>query len=445
MLELAARRADLVPAAQENAGVDSPVLVRQMKEIGQLLFAAVVAADPRAFSVEHGAAGGIDPEVGIDAVDRAAGYHLAVRAQHLTLPWTWLHSGLDFLLARAPLAVGLDRARPPAKNGPAWLDRLQETLFAGLPLGTRPAASRQGAPGFGGTDREILFLAGHCEERVKPLLYREAEAIRDALRTRADATPLARLRMLADPLTPDLLALRGADFPAFHFAGPTARPPAAAVEAPWDALAGALGAAARPGAGEPDPDRAAPDDVPGLAGLTDILPDEPLGDLDFAGVDPITAVLDEVSERSAARRANVPPPSGAAGHGRGPAAATPAPGRVAAATWLLEDGPVQPETLARRGSMPALVFSNSHRSLPQLAPRFLQAGASTFVGPHLALMSAPARDFAAGFYGWLAGGCCAAAALRAAALDCRGRYGKEHPVWLAYGLAGYGSLALQYL
>ncbi len=118
---------------------------------------------------------------------------------------------------------------------------------------------------------------------------------------------------------------------------------------------------------------------------------------------------------------------------------------TAGAPWLLEDGPVQPEELARDGGLPPLVFSNSYLSLPELGSRFLGAGASTFVGPVAAVMSRPAREFAARFYACLADGYCAAAALRAAALACRERYGEEHPVWLSYGLLGYGSLALQYL
>jgi hypothetical protein len=111
----------------------------------------------------------------------------------------------------------------------------------------------------------------------------------------------------------------------------------------------------------------------------------------------------------------------------------------------LEDGPVQPEQLRGTGQIPPLVFSNSYRSLAQLSWRCLAAGASTFVGTTVPLYSRPARHFAARFYNSLADGHCAATALREAALACREKYGADHPLWLSYGIAGYGSLALQYL
>jgi len=68
-----------------------------------------------------------------------------------------------------------------------------------------------------------------------------------------------------------------------------------------------------------------------------------------------------------------------------------------------------------------------------------------FVGPLVPLFSRPARKFAGRFYNFMADGHSAAAAMRKAALACRGELGENHPAWLSYGTVGFGSLALQYL
>jgi hypothetical protein len=179
---------------------------------------------------------------------------------------------------------------------------------------------------------------------------------------------------------------------------------------------------------------------------------------DVVGVDPVDAMLDAVTERYEAEglRETVPATTPAAAAGQagevgagGAGLPAPPPGdgsaRTVRSSWLLDDGPVQPESLARCGGLPPLVFSNSHGSLPVLGQRFLAAGASTFVGPLVALYSRPARRFAAHFYGFLSEGRCAGAALHAAALALRSDLGAEHPAWLSYGLTGYPALALQYL
>jgi len=419
LLARAAARAAAVPSLQEKVGVDNPVVTREIVATGQLLWQAVLAVDPFAFSPTHDRAGGVDPRVGVAETDHGHGYHLVVAPQDLTLPWSWLHNGLGFLLAHYPLAAGATgtwaAAGAPARP---WMGRQRDALLAELVQGTAPTP-RRGERADARAAR-ILFLAGHCEPTVRPLLYREAEAIDDALGAAAVAPALAALWVPERAIAPGALARPDGGWQAVHFAGPTGRPPAAEAEEPWSALAQAGWA-----------------DGGAAAGAADgVLPFEEVGELELVGVDPISALLDQVTARAAHRAGPAPDAAGPAA----PAARTARPPH-----WLLEDGPVAPENLGRAGGTPPLVFSNSYLSLPGLGPRFLDAGASTFVGPVAAVLSGPAREFAARFYGCLGDGWSTAAALRGAALACRDRYGAEHPAWLSYGLIGHGCLALQYL
>ncbi|MHB8078680.1 MAG: hypothetical protein ACYDIE_05455 [Candidatus Krumholzibacteriia bacterium] len=419
LLDRAAAGAAAVPSLQERAGVDSPAVTREIVAVGQLLWQAVLAVDPLAFSPARDCAGGLDAQVGVTEADHGYGYHLVVAPSELTLPWNWLHNGLGFLLAHHPLAAGTTGtwAALGAPTRP-WMGRHRDALLAELVQGGAPAPRRRA--GAGATAARILFLAGHCEAAVRPLLYREAEAIDDALGAAALAPALAALWVPRQAIDPGARARPDGGWQAVHFAGPTSRPPAAAAEEPWSALAQAGWA---DGDGNPD-DADAP------------LPFEEVGELELVGVDPISALLDQVSVRAAHRAG---PAANAVAH------AAP-PGRPAEPPrWLLEDGPVHPENLGGAGGAPPFVFSNSYLSLPGLGPRFLDAGASTFVGPVAAVLSGPAREFAARFYGCLGDGWSTAAALRGAALACRDRYGEEHPVWLSYALIGHGCLALQYL
>lgn len=430
-LARAAQRYQRLAQIQADEGCDSPHVHRQMVEIGQLLFRAVTAAEPQAFSRERHRDSSLDPEVGIAETDHTLGYHLAVSPEHLSLPWTWLHSGFGFLLERFAITSSLHRSRPAPAVAPGWLGRLQDTLIAQSARGARTLAQivAELRPA-GSAAPEILFLAGHCDHEVRPLLYREADAIHRALSTAVPGRPLVRLQFPERPLPPGQLQRRGGAFQGFHFAGPTARPARTRDESGWDALLSAQ-------TGKQDP-----------GGLADADLFDDAGDWELVGIDPITAVLDEVSARAKRRHETSP---GAACVGQpdktdGARDQRSSAGRGGASVcWLLEDGPLDPEGLSRGGGMPPLVFSNSYYALPLLGPRFLQAGASTFIGPVAALLSHPARDFAASVYSCLADGYCAGAALRTAALSCRERLGEEHPAWLSYGLVGYGSLALQYL
>jgi hypothetical protein len=434
-LEAAASTRHELPGVQERHGPDSPAAVALMAEVGSRLFRAVTAVDPFAFASDRDRTGGIDPRVGVAETDHLVGYHLIVPPELLNLPWSWLHNGVDFLLVHHPIAAATAGSDPAARRASAWTSRHRDARFAQEALGAQPLTAwlDQMRPA-GRDDPEILFLAGHCEEAVRPLLYREADAIRGALAASPLQRALARLAVPDQAVTPDDLRRRGASFQGFHFAGPTARPPSGSAETAWEYLA-SVGAASGDATGA--------------------------GDLEYVGVDGITAMLDELSER-AEREEQLDEPKALAGVG---AAADGAPGASAAGagepaaphgsaaaavpqaggSWLLEDGPIRPEELARVGGAPPLVFSNSYLSLQDLGRRFLEAGASTFVGPTAAVMSRPAREFAARFYSCLAEGYCAAAALRSAALACRERHGAESPIWLSYGLIGYGSLALQYL
>ena len=155
------------------------------------------------------------------------------------------------------------------------------------------------------------------------------------------------------------------------------------------------------------------------------------------GVDPITSLLDDVSERYQRRGLSVPAGSraeaaGSAGIPGGRYDGTASSG----GGWLLQDGPLDPARMGHRGGMPPLVFSNSYLAFAQLGRRCTQAGASTFIGPTAALYSRPARHFVGRFYSALAGGWCAGAALWRAASACRTELGKEHPAWLSYGIQG---------
>lgn len=238
-------------------------------------------------------------------------------------------------------------------------------------------------------------------------MFREAEGIDRSLE--AATTPRGRLR-IPGAVTPGLLATRAMLYQALHFAAPTSQPPevSGAGENRW--LAGLMAAA-----GHPDADA-----VDQLVGQ----------DLEILGVDPVEAALDQAVEAYARHGARATVSSGVAAFGAG-------------SGWMLDDGPVSPEHLGRDGCLPPLVFSNSWCSLGWLGQRFLDAGASTFIGTAIPVFSRPARLFAALFYGFLGDGQGAGGAHRNAALALREKLGPEHPAWLAYGLQGYGSLRLE--
>ncbi len=424
LLDEAAAAGEGLAGLQERVGLDSPLVVRRIEEVGRLLFQAATLENPGAFAPRADRNGSESPRVGLAETDHIVGYHLCVPPRFVGLPWTWLHNGLGFLLERYPICASANPSRLPADPGQRpWMRRLCEanlnqqvrgelSMRDALPL-LRPREC---------ADPEILFVAGHCRDQIRQLIGREADGIKRALAAGPTGRPLARLSLPTEAVTPDLLARRGSQFQGLHFAAPTSQPldVVETGQAAWLAglASGLHDSADIPPAGEQTEDE---------TGLPIDL------ELEVVGVDPITALLDNVTARAAARGVTPVPLDP-------PRQAAPRP-----VPFWLEDGPVQPEALGRDGVVPPLVFSNSYRSLPVMGSRFLGAGASTFVGPLAPLYSRPARKFAGRFYNFLADGHCVATALRQAALACRAQFGAEHPVWLSYGVAGYGSLALQYL
>ncbi len=411
-----ARARDLtatLPALQDRDGLDAVTVTALMAEVGQVLFRAVRAVRPEAFAPADDA-GAEAPLLGDPRHDDLLGYHLVVPPELLDLPWSWLHTGLGFVLEKHPLtwgALGAGAARQ--EPGRSWRDRLQRARF--LVDGTGSGALRGNLAELrdGVARPEVLFVAGHSVEAIRRLIHREGEAVAAALRDARWGDALARLDLPAAAPTPSRLTEQAVLYQAIHYAGPVSQPARLADQGGEDWL----DLLVRDAMTSSDEEF---DQSVGLEGK-------------LVGVDQVTALLDGVAE-SYDRRGAPPerPRAVAVGGGGGP-------------SWLLEDGPVAPEGFRRGPGLPPLVFSNSHRAVPELGARFLAAGASTFIGPVAPLYSRPARLFAAGCWRALAEGWCAGAAAWRAAADLRRDLGPEHPAWLSYGVQGSGLLALQYL
>ena len=408
---------------QAREGLDNVAVTDRMAEVGRSLFQAVMAIDTEAFNpdTEPAAQNGLDapdvqdaPLLGIPEHDHLRGYHLVVPEELLNLPWAWLHNGVDFLLARHPLCVGVREAAVPTTEPlRPWMQRFNRARFILGPEGEpsltatidqlQLAAEAQAC---------LLFVPGHSQEKIRRLIYREAETIENALEGTPLAEPLARIEVPTSGITPAELVRQGITYQGIHFAGPTSVP-ANLADTQGQNWMNRLA----------DEVTASPEsqleEIAGLEG-------------EVLGVDPITTLLDTISEKVDQLQ-----------HAR---EALPVAGRNSGSTsWLLEDGPVPPESIGQAGGMPPLVFSNNYRGLPELGSRFLGAGASTFIGPLLPLYSRSARIYAGYFYEALACGWSAGAALWRAAHFCRQEMGTDHPAWLSYGIQGSGSLALQYL
>jgi hypothetical protein len=423
---------------QERYGLDEIRVVKTMAEVGNLMFQALATWDPEAFDPVHTPTGTITPRLGQPEHDTLTGYHVRTGHQRPAMPWTWLHNGVSFVFEKHPICsstTGSDL--PPGRLDRPWMQRqvrshylLDETGSNSL-RGTLDQLRKEDVK-----LPDLLFVAGHSNRQFRRMIYREAEAIQAALRTGVQGDRLARLEIPGKPVTPASLTEQGIAFQAIHFAGPTGQP-------------------ARPADREGEfwmnrliEETALPEDeayeaAVGLEG-------------EVLGVDPITVMLDQASENY---EMNGAPDEGVADSISVGQEARAQEARARAAggnhdsgthgnkerTWLLDDGPVEPETLGQGTGLPPLVFSNSYMALSDLGPRFLAAGASTFIGPNLPLFSRPARIFASYAYQALGEGWCAGAAVWRAAHACRKELGKDHPAWLSYGIQGYGSLALQYL
>ena len=421
---------------QTRDGLDAPTVVKAMQDIGNKLFQAIGSTDSGAFDADRSRPGSSVPDLGLDEHDDLMGFHLVAAYDHLDLPWTWLHNGIEFLLEKHPICVSDRPADPP--TGDQLRPWMQRQIRAGFLIGADGSNALRGilkqlrpdsvaAP-------ELLFVPGHSEQKIRRLIYREAEAIELALGAASLGEALARLHLPQSALTPRELSGQGWVYQGIHFAGPTSQP-ARVDDAEGEYWMNRLVEEA-----------AAPSDhqIAEAAGMEG----------EVVGIDPVTALLDAVSEKY--DREGPPLDAAVAGSGQGDAVAAAGSGSrhsrdrsgdsgSSAHGWLLPDGPVDPASLNRGGGVPPLVFSNSFCALPNMGDRFLAAGASTFIGPMLPLFSRPARIFTGYAYDALGDGWCAGAAIWKAARECRRELGKEHPAWLSYGVQGYGSLALQYL
>lgn len=385
LLDEAGDLLDGIPGLQERHGLDAPAIAARAEQVGRILFKAIQAHQPEAFRPDAGRDGATTP----GKIDRV-GYHIVAQERHLGLPWHWLHNGVAYLIDRFPIAAASHGSHLQNSQDPRlWMQRQSEQLVGDVPQDQR-------------SQPEILFVPGHGKDEIRRLMFREAEGIDEALSSLPG--PVARLR-IPGAVTPGLLAARAMLYQVLHFAAPTSQPPevSQAGEQRW--LASLMAAAGKPEA----------DGVDELVG----------GDLEIVGVDPVEAALDQALEAYSRRKV-----------------ATTVASSGTVPGWLLDDGPVAPERLGRDGCLPPLVFSNSWCSLHWLGRRFLDAGASTFLGTALPVFSRPARNFAALFYEELGRGGCAGEAHQQAALRLRERLGPEHPAWLAHGVQGFGTLRL---
>lgn len=421
---------------QGRDGLDARTVIDHMAEVGRKLFQGIQAARPNAFSCDASRPTTEMPKLDQVEHDALVGFHLVADDRHLTLPWGWAHNGLGFLLERHPLCAGQFPSGPPdPASARPWMQRLIRSGFlVGRNGETSLAAICDQVAPPQRLKPEILFVPGHTDERIRRLIFREAEIIAQVLAGGRLGRPLARLHVPDGAVTPDALAAKGLAYQAIHYAGPTS------ASTQYDASRGQdwvelLMGEASTGVGQ---------EVESLLGM----------EREVLGVDPITSLLDDISERFENRgTAMVPAAAARAGKDdtrRGPGRTRPHPAQPwgdapGSRAWLLEDGPVDPERFEMAGGIPPLVFSNSYCSLPTLGRRFTAAGASAFIGPSVPVFSRPARSFAGHLYAALGDGWCAGAALWKAAAACRQSMGPEHPAWLSYGVLGYGSLALQYL
>lgn len=414
---------------QEKHGLDSPKVIEKMAQVGCRLFKAITSHDQQAFIPASNPNTSRTPEIGIPEHDELVGYHIVTDSEWAAMPWTWLHNGLEFVLEKHPICTATAPSKLPAAAAQRpWMSRWIRADFLVDDAGDsdlyntldqlRPENLSQ---------PEILFVPGHTDEKIKRLIQREAEAIEGALNRSQLGQNLANLDLPEKSITPSELKTRSINYQAIHFAGPTSQP-AAVADTEGQFWMNCL--------------------IDEVNAPADVELEEAMGvEGEVIGIDPITSLLDSVSEKydleglSESRVGT----GGIARMGGESIAPSNSSGQNAAGPWLLDDGPVEPESIGASGGMPPLVFSNSYRALPELGMRFTGAGASTFIGPLIPLFSRPARIFAGYLYSNLADGWSSGAAVWNASQNVRQELGKEHPAWLSYGLRGYGTLALQYL
>jgi hypothetical protein len=439
-LAVAADLAAEIPALQEQYGLDSVRVLEVMTQAGQELFQGIVAADPGAFSSSRGSESREIPALGQPGHDELVGYHIVTVPAWVGLPWSWLHNGVGFLFEKHPVCSATRGSHLPNGNlHRPWMQRLTRARFlvgekGGSTLNETISQLRPAGAG----RPEILFVPGHTDRERRKLIYREAELIEAALEHGCRGETLLHLDLPLEPVTPSDLVKQSIQYQAIHFAGPTSQP-ARSSDSYGEYWMNCLIEETTL------PDAHKLEDALGLEG-------------EVLGVDPVTSLLDDIVERyettgSILDMVSVPLDESAGSTGAGADSRTvggdrfdrPARPDAPSRSWLLDDGPVNPENLERGGILPPLIFSNSYQALPALGHRFVRAGASTFIGPTVPLFSRPARIFAGHCYGAMGQGWCAAAAVWKASQDCRKELGADHPAWLSYGIQGYGQLAVQYL
>lgn len=408
---------------QQKQGLDSPLVLDKMAEVGRCLFLALIAHDSRAFTPEANARVFQTPSIGLAEHDDLTGYHIVANDDRSALPWTWLHNGIEFVLEKHPICTNNHSARlPDSLQSRPWMSRCTRAEFLVSDEGDSDLINTldQLRPADLATP-EILFVPGHTDDKIRRMIQREAEAISASLVGERLGHSLASLDLPTESITPAQLKVQGINYQAIHFAGPTSQP---AVSS--DTL------------GQYWMNRL----IDEVNTPEDLELEEAFGvEGELVGVDPITSMLDSVAEKYD-REGITENRVGAKGISQG---STSSNGGGNSSPWLLEDGPVDPEGMSLAGSVPPLVFSNSHLALPELGQRFTRAGASTFIGPVVPLFSRPARIFASYLYHNLADGWSSGPAVWKASGQIRQELGKDHPAWLSYGLRGYGTLALQYL
>ncbi len=426
-LEAAAGLASEIPAIQDQYGLDSVRIIEVMTKAGQELFQGIIATDPEAFSSSRRSESREIPALGQPEHDELVGYHIVASPARVGLPWSWLHNGVAFLFEKHPICTATHGSGlPEGSLHRPWMQRLTRARFLVGEEGGNTLTETIAQLRPDGVSRpEVLFVPGHTDRKRRKLIYREAELIEGAIEHGCRGETLLNLDLPLEPITPSDLVTQGLQYQAIHFAGPTSQP--ARQSDPF---------------GEywmnclieetTLPDAHQLEDALGMEG-------------EILGVDPVTSLLDDIVERYETA-GSVLESVTVGGTGFDPQAFSGIPAPSAPArSWLLDDGPVNPENMERNGTLPPLIFSNSYKALPELGHRFIRSGASTFIGPVVPLFSRPARIFAGHCYGAMGEGWGAAAAVWKASRTCRQELGVDHPAWLSYGIQGYGQLALQYL
>ena len=81
-----------IPEIQTRDGLDAVTMLDVFAGVGQLLFQAIQAVDPEAFSPDNPGGAPTGPTLGEAAHDSLRGYHIVADPDVVDLPWHWLHN-----------------------------------------------------------------------------------------------------------------------------------------------------------------------------------------------------------------------------------------------------------------------------------------------------------------------------------------------------------------